>query len=484
MRAHGVPGRFSDARGFTLIEALVVALLLSIAMLGILAVFDASARINKSEQDVADAQGAVRYGVYQMTRAIRMAGAGGLFLTQAVLNRRDPDLAGIAVASANGYDNVTGASVSDLAGTPHPVRPNTDMIEVRGVLLSPLVSFDLSTGCGTCTGTSNLDVVAVTGRAPIGTHVNNNAANRPQFAAIDAYTAGVTGAQPMLVIVSANDDIHGGCSVPFGAQQFAQPSFNVGRITAPTTLGASNTFGSVEFANAAAVEFNNENPADPGIPATPLTNLRRGGILDDVVFFIDNTDANHPALAQGIRRGDAFDVQTIADDVENMQVAYGVDNLPPPPLCTGGINVGLLCATNADCPSSTCSNLKGDSRVTRQASTTVLDSDLNTSTQLDGDEWQPNVAGEAPWTTIDFQANPGAGSFLHPGNPAATHCPRLHGVMISLLARSKDPDPTYRGPTALGVRLMNAPALTSTTIQYRRRVQTLRVNLRNYAVDQ
>ena len=51
-------------------------MLLAIAMLGLLAVFDASARINKNETDVADAQGAVRYGIYQMTRVIRMAGAG------------------------------------------------------------------------------------------------------------------------------------------------------------------------------------------------------------------------------------------------------------------------------------------------------------------------------------------------------------------------------------------------------------------------
>ena len=52
------------------------------AMVGLLAVFDASARINKNETDVADAQGSVRYGIYQMTRAIRMAGAGGLYVTQ------------------------------------------------------------------------------------------------------------------------------------------------------------------------------------------------------------------------------------------------------------------------------------------------------------------------------------------------------------------------------------------------------------------
>lgn len=464
MRALGLAVRRSP-RGFSLAELLVAVLLLSIAMLGILAIFDASNRINKGEQDVADAQGAVRYGVYQMTKAIRMAGSGGLFLTQAILNRPDPDaaMAGITVGSANGYDNVTGASVLDNATAPtsHPVRNGTDMIEARGVLFSPLVSFDLSTGCGNCTGSSNVNTAPITGRAQIGQHVNNDAAFRPQFAAIDAYTAGVNANQPMFVIVSGNDDLHGGCSTPFGPQQFSQPTYNVGRISSPTQLVASNTFGAVDFANAQAVQFNSENPADPGAAAMVLTNLRRGGILDDIVFFIDNTDPNHPALAQGIRRGVRFDVTTIADDVEDMQIAYGVDNLPP---AAGG-------------------NQKGDGRVTRQAVTTARDSDLNTSNQLDGDEWQPNVVGESPWATIAFQSDPAPGTFLHPGNPAAAHCPRLHGVMIALVARSKDPDPTYKGPSAFGLRTMNAPAPAATTVPYRRRVQMLRINLRNYAVE-
>jgi len=450
MSAPTVSRRTSE-RGFSLAELLVAMLLLSIAMLGILAIFDASNRLNKSEQDVADAQGAVRYGVYQMTRAIRMAGAGGLFVTQAVLNRKEPDLLGITGAAS--YDNVTDGVVQDVNSVNHPVRSGTDMIEVRGVLFSPLLSFDLSTGCGGCTGTSPLKAQPTTGRSQIGEHVNDDATNRPQFAAIDAYTAGVTSSQPMFVIVSANDDIHGGCSTPFGPQQFAQPSYNVGQITSPTALVSSNTFGSVNFANAQALEFNNENPADPGISGTTLVNLRRGGILDDVLFFVDDTDPNHPALAQAIRRGQKFDVTTIADDVEDMQIAYGVD-------------------TN------------GDNAVTRTVAPAGRDSDLNTSTGLDQDEWAPNVPSEATWTTIQFQSDPSPGTFPHPGSPAAAHCPRLHGVMISLVARSKDPDPTYNGPAGFGLRTMNAAALPSgVTTKYRRRIQTLRVNLRNFSVD-
>ena len=105
------PTRSREA-GFTLIEMIIVSLLLAVAMLGLLAVFDASARINKNETDVADAQGAVRYGIYQMTRVVRMAGAGGLYVTQAVLNHADRGLPGIAPAGAS-YDNVAGVTVTD-----------------------------------------------------------------------------------------------------------------------------------------------------------------------------------------------------------------------------------------------------------------------------------------------------------------------------------------------------------------------------------
>ncbi len=453
--------------GFTLIEMIVVVFLLAIAMLGILAVFDASARINKSEQDVADAQGAVRFGIYQMTRAIRMAGAGGLFVTQAVVNAPDPDLPGIVVASARGYDNVTGATVRDLnTGAAVPVRDGTDMIEIRGVINSPLIGFDLSSGCGSCTGSTAVAVRTTTFTTVPLQHVNDDP-QRPQFSAIDTYTAGVTAVNPMMVIVAANDDIHGGCSVPGGAQQYSQPSYNVGLLTAPTTLVASQTFGTVNFASAVALEFDPETPAESGASAQNIANVRRAGVLDDLIFFIDNTDPNHPALAQGTRRGNRFDVVHLADDVEDMQIAYGVDRDN-----NNAIN------RNAGFPLDP-----------------VTDPDLNVSTAAGGDEWRPNVAGEPVWLETDFQfLQPPPANFTHPGNPAANHCPTLHGVMVSLIAKSKDPDPTYKSPSALGFLTMNSPATVnpphpdvaqyptlSAEPHFRRRVQTLKINLRNYA---
>ncbi len=441
------------APGFTLIEMIVVVFLLALAMLGILSVFDASARINKSEQDIADAQGAVRYGIYSMTRSIRMAGAGGLYVTQAVLNHRDPQLPGITVVNAitDSYDNVgdgTTVTSSDQRGQ-IPVRPNTDMIEVRGVINSPLIGFDLQTGCepcdtqgcSPCIGQTPVDVLKTTGNR----HVNDDP-KRPQFSQIDAYTANADDSA-MLVIVAFNDDIHAGCTINLGPQAyplFPQTPYNVGVINGQTNLAGSLTFGPVDFTDSVAQQFNPETPEENAAPPQAMKNIRHVGILDDLIFFIDNTDPNHPALAQGTRRANAFDVVTLADDVEDMQIAYGVDKSPT----------------------------------------------LNNA--IDATEWKPVVTADAPYNTVDFQSATPPGTppvFTHPGD----HCPRLHGVEISLVAKSHDPDPTYKSPNRLGLATMNSPAVSGVPLTaqypsiadpyYRRRVQTLRINLRNYAYE-
>jgi prepilin-type N-terminal cleavage/methylation domain-containing protein len=448
--------------GFTLIEMIVVSLLLAVAMLGLLAVFDASARINKNETDVADAQGAVRYGIYQMTRVIRMAGAGGLYVTQAVLNHNDRGLPGILPAGAS-YDNVAGVTVADTGGTTWTVRPGTDMIEIRGVILSPLIGFDQQTGCNGCTGTQSLTVLPIVGNLLIGQHVNDDTTNRPQFAAVDAYTTAAA-SDPMLVIVEdGNTDLHVACSDPSpeGVTRYPQAVYNVGTISAQTQLVSARTFGSVDFGGTIGPRFNVELPSTTGlgVSAVPIQKLRRAGILDDFLFFITTDPTSdptgiHPFLAQGVRRGNEFEVTRLAEDVEDMQVAYGVD----------GIITGVA-----------------DNALTVQPPVPpAVNVDPNVSTVADGDEWVPNVDTETAPVDGDFQEQqPFAPA--HTGAAFARHCPRLHGVMISLLAKARDSDPTYRGPAAQGYQLMNSTAVPVTPGNYRRRVQTLKVNLRNYA---
>jgi prepilin-type N-terminal cleavage/methylation domain-containing protein len=422
--------------GFTLIEMIVVTLLLAIAMLGILAVFDASARINKSESELADAQGNVRFGVYQMTRVIRMAGAGGLHVRQAIVTKTPAGLAGITAGKQ--YDNVSGVTVTDINSTGHPVRNGTDMIEVRGVILSPLYSL-LGNGCGGCNGASASLAIpdqANNAQLPAGLHYNNDDTNRPQFNASMAYTSNVSAGSPMFFLVASGEDQSIGCSTPPAFPRYPLPIYNVALLTSAATRTANTlTFSALNFTNAQAEQLNGPDPAGGATTPIRITNLSRGGVLDDIVYFIDDTDPQHPALAQGTRRGDKFDVVPIADDVEDMQIAYGID------LNGDGVDPGI-------------------------------------STASGGDEWTPNVNGEA-YTDIP--------SFIQAG----TTCPNLHSVMISLLAKSKNPDPNYRAPSATGFRLMNvAPAPTAipmtavTNGNYRRRVQTLRIALRNYSFEE
>jgi prepilin-type N-terminal cleavage/methylation domain-containing protein len=452
--------------GFTLVEMIVVTMLLAIAMVGLLAVFDASARINKNETDVADAQGAVRYGIYQMTRVLRMAGSGGLYVTQAVLNHNDRGLAGILPSGAS-YDNTTGVTVTDTSGKVWPVRNGTDMIEVRGVILSPLVAYDHqgTAGCNGCTGSQTLTALPVIGNGQIGFHLNDDPVNRPQFAAIDAYTATASAPNPMLVIVQQGiDNVHPGCSSaePGGISRYPQLPYNVGVITAPTSLasGSPPSFNTVDFGGTLGPRFNVEMPSTTGLgePARAIPTIRRAGILDDFLFFITtdpDTDPNglHPFLAQGTRRGNAFEVVRLAEDVEDMQVAYGIDGI-----ITGAIDNAITVIPPVP---------------------PALNVDPNVSTAVDGDEWVPNVTGEDAPVDTDFQQQ--QPYVADHSQPFVQHCPRLHGVMISLLAKAKDSDPTYRGPSAQGYQIMNSTAPAITPGNYRRRVQTIKVNLRNYA---
>jgi hypothetical protein len=442
--------RRSLGAGVTLVETLIAVVLSSMLILAALTLWDSAGRLNKSEIEVAAAQESVRFGLHQMARAVRMAGAGGLFVTQAVLLRPDPGLPGVTASGDGDYDNVVTGVVTDVAGRSVPVRPGTDVLEVRGVLFSPLLGFDGASGCGPCNGADELRVRAVTASG----HVNDDPVRRPRFSAIDSYTSGVSDRRPMLVVAVDGDDRTPACSErrPGFPRRAPQPSYHVGLLTAPTALVASGTLQTVDFSDRLAREIATEDPRDspPADPDPPLHALRRAGILDDVLFFVDNTDPVHPTLSRAHRRGARFDVVPLAEDVEDLQVAYGVDG---------------LYASDAVAP---------DGALGRLVGVTEGDPDPSVSTQIDGDEWVPNAEGERPFTTGDLRSSD-------------ARCPALSAVMIALVAKARDPDPTFRGRGAFGLHALNSPKETRdysgtslTAPRYRRRIQTVTVGLRNF----
>jgi hypothetical protein len=430
--------------GVTLVETLLAVVLSSMLVLAALSLWDSAGRLNKSEIEVAEAQESVRFGLHQIARAVRMAGAGGLFVSQAVLLRPDPGLPGVAASGDGDYDNVVTGAVTDLGGRIVPLRPGTDVLEVRGVLFSPLLGFDGASGCGPCNGADELRVRPVTASG----HVNDDPARRPRFSAIDSYTSGVSDRRPMFVLAVDGNDLSPACSDP----RAPQPSYHVGLLTEPTALAASGTLQTVDFSDRLAREISTEDPRDspPATADPPLHALRRAGILDDVLFFIDNTDPVHPTLSRALRRGARFDVVALAEDVEDLQVAYGVDG---------------LYGSDAVAP---------DGVLGRLVAATEGDPDPSVSTQVDGDEWVPNVEGERPFATGDLRSSD-------------AHCPALSAVMIALVAKARDPEPTFRGRGAFGLHAFNSPKETRdysgtslTAPRYRRRIQTVAVGLRNF----
>jgi hypothetical protein len=451
--------------GFSILEATIATLLVLLLIVGLLAVCDSAMRLNKSEIAAVEAQGSLRRGLDRIAAIVRMAGAGGLFVTQSVLVRPDPALPGIAVSGDGDFDDVAGGTVTTLSGGSIPVRAGTDVLEVRGVVFSPLFGFDPASGCGSCSGVVPLTVPAVTARR----HVNDDPVNRPRFSEADSYTQGVSPENPMFVVVAAADDLHWGCpSPPVGRTLPPQPSYVVGKLSAPTALARSGSFGSVDFDDPLARELTTENPEDPAPPgARPLPSPAvRAGVLDDVLFFVDDSDPEHPALAQGIRRGARFDVIPLADDVEDLQVAYGVDG---------------LYGSDGRAP---------DGSLGRLVPPTSTDPDPDVSIRQDGDEWAPNAPGERLFDPAEFQEiHPPPAGFPHDRLTPSAHCPVLRAVMVAVVVRSGDPDPSYRGPGSLGIRTMNsAPpgaANSSGTLpaRFRRRSRTMKVNLRNFGLD-
>ncbi|HVS02086.1 MAG TPA: prepilin-type N-terminal cleavage/methylation domain-containing protein [Thermoanaerobaculia bacterium] len=107
--------------GFTLIELLVALILLSILIVAILGMFDASNKLARVQTHVADMQQSLRIAQYQMVRNVRMAGRGGLI-------RGDlPNMVSVAVRN-----NVPADSRIGDAASPRIVE-GTDVLTVRGV---------------------------------------------------------------------------------------------------------------------------------------------------------------------------------------------------------------------------------------------------------------------------------------------------------------------------------------------------------------
>ena len=197
---------------------------------------------------MADAQGAVRYGIYQMTRAIRMAGAGGLYVTQAVLNHADRSWRDHAAGSLLRQRRRERDRHGTRSTASWPVRPGTDMIEVRGVLFSPLLGFDQQTGCARLHGHGDAERAADHRQRVQRTATTTTTRRTGRSSPRSTPTRPAPRARSRCSSSSRTraSTMHscGDAGPPIGLQRYPQPPYNVGvhhqrrRTSSPATRSA------------------------------------------------------------------------------------------------------------------------------------------------------------------------------------------------------------------------------------------------------
>jgi prepilin-type N-terminal cleavage/methylation domain-containing protein len=409
-------------RGATLIEILIVLLVVAIAMVALYGLVDSSNKITKQQTEVADVQQSARIGVSVLSQIIRQARVGGLYFGNAVLP--------IANNSAGG------TSLPDLSGASHFIRKGTDVIEVRGILSGDKYVLDeLGVTCaGSCTTTTQI-TVTIPATASLG-FVNFPTGGTPSLSAKtkDFY----------FVVQDAENQ-----QVTVNGSVYLVPTYVVGRVSTTgtwfTTTASTFSF-KMNPQDAGAQKL--DAPITPLIPQT-LTKSSGGGAIDVVRFFVDEGAVNatgstadtHPSLVQANfdPTSGKYDIQTLVEEVEDFQIAYGIDG------ANGTAHDGGVSPAAVD------------------------------ESGVNNDEWVGNVANEVEplISSMNSSTDP-----KHVANPA------LRSVWISLVVKSTDPDLVYDGPGARGIKILDSAAVsfsTATGRPYRRRPLSLAVSLRNNA---
>lgn len=433
--------RYSSARerGFTLIEMIVTTVVLTVVMLGLYLLLDSSNKLAKQETNVAEAQQSVRIGIYELSRVIRQGRVGGLFVANAILPL--------------GNNVVGGTSLRDLSGADHFIRAGTDVIGVRGILSGD--KYALTTGDVTCAGScATTTAMTITIRATSTNGVTNYVAG--ELPSVAARTRSF-----YFVVADGSTEI-----VTTGTGTFLVPVYYVGIVD---TTGAWYTQTGTPADTFTFVMDPQDTGARKLYAAAPtaltLDKPYSGGILDEVRFFVDEGPADrtasaldtHPGLSEAIfdPASGNWDIQPLVQEVEDFQVAYGVD----------GVN-----GSTKD-------------RGVSPATINVTGANL--------DEWVGNVANEVASTLPITGAEPKrVDAFLDASMPSGPTAPistvaTLRSVMVSLVVKSTDPDFQYDGPGARGMKVLDSTARpfsdpASTGRPYRRRLQSFAVSLRNY----
>jgi Tfp pilus assembly protein PilW len=421
-------------RGLTLIETLITMAVLIGVMVGLYALLDSSNKLAKQETNVAEAQQSVRIGVSEVTRVVRQGRVGGLFIANAILPIEN--------------NSAGGVSFTDISGVEHFVRKGTDVIGVRGIISGD--KYGVATGDVTCGGScATTNAMTVTIRATSSSGIVNFAP--------DTLPSMASKTRPFYFVVADGSSE----MLTTGVGTYLVPVYYVGLVDTTGTwyTRTSDTFTFVmDPTDGGALKLAAAAPT-----ATAMDKPFSAGVVDEIRFFVDEGPADaststvdtHPSLAEATfdPQSGNWEIQPLIEDVEDFQVAYGVD----------GINGSV-----------------------RDKGISPAAFDTSGSNR---DEWVGNVANEVSTTLTLTNTDPKrVEAFIDSSVPTGPTAPALasaalRSVMVGLVVKSADPDFKYNGPGARGFALLDSTAASfsaTTGRPYRRRLQRFAVSLRNY----
>jgi hypothetical protein len=419
-------------RGLTLIETVITMAVLIAVMVGLYALLDSSNKLAKQETNVAEAQQSVRIGVSEVTRVVRQGRVGGLFIANAILPIEN--------------NSAGGVSFTDISGVEHFVRKGTDVIGVRGIISGD--KYGVATGDVTCGGScATTNAMTVTIRATSSSGVVNF---EP-----DTLPSMASKTRPFYFVVADGSSE----MLTTGVGTYLVPVYYIGLVDTTGTwyTQTTDTFTFVM------------DPTDEGArkltaaapTAAAMDKPFSAGVVDEIRFFVDegpvdastSTIDTHPSLAEATfdPQSGNWEIQPLIEDVEDFQVAYGVDGIDGS-VRDKGISPAAYSAT------------------------------------LNADEWVGNVPNEVA-SKLALTGDPQrVEAFIDSSIPTGPTAPALasaalRSVMVGLVVKSVDPDFNYNGPGARGFALLDSTAASfsaTTGRPYRRRLQRFAVSLRNY----
>lgn len=288
------------SRGFTLVEALVSLLLLSIIIIAFLSMLNTFSGVAKIQGNIADTNENMRYSMAALIRLVRMAGTGGMPIvyrpTAANLMPLAVDIVDNAAAGNTFTSSISGQSWGITAS--RPVVAGTDVLRIRGVMTTPIYDVVGANFSGSTLTVPNVSpwtslaqtlvpMPAGTGRALL-VSLQNPMDITPSIGGVRRY----------------------------GLYRVVEVKNN------PTVSGSSMA---IQFDDTAGEAYKTDNPG--GTPTITPSQSYAAGFVDDFIFYVARNSFNEPSLYR-LRvntAGGAVTAEELVPDVSNLQLAAGCD---------------------------------------------------------------------------------------------------------------------------------------------------------------